>query len=292
MSGIVKNSRMFQSFNYDNSNTKMELMIASQTSPAEMFIVANKLSVTLYVSQFPNVSSTNYELAIISMTQNVLTVPQGANSIYVYASATGMIDVQSFQCDELFPSDIQKVLNTGVVSSVSSAITAIDGGIVSIGAKSDTYTTDETQVKSLLSVSKGVLKLIKDLTNIFNGVNDIGDVKLLAGTEVIGKVDINSDLTQNKRASVVVIYNLTLTTTPTIYNQVLPANLKSLDISIQDGNSSETLVFNFSGLTVAFMKIYGNQGYSFENICVGSALTISFASNTSGVVVQMVATYD
>jgi hypothetical protein len=189
MAGIVQNSKQEIIRTIQGGITE-ELVF---DKAKHVFTIVNKTASNIYVSLSPSVSDSNFDLVIVPNTQNVFTAIPNSQQIYIYGASTGVVGTSGYQCDDLYPSDLQKVLNTNIQNSTTtSSITSVDGGLVSLGGKADIFSVDYSASKSLISLQKGIVKLLTDLILELNGSNTIGKVDLNTGSNTIGKVDLNT----------------------------------------------------------------------------------------------------
>ena len=126
---------------------------------------------------------------------------------------------------------------------------------------------------------------------------DIGDVTLLAGTALIGKVGIDQTTpgTTNKvvsdpATSTLTIYNVTLTNANTEYSQALPANCMGFEFQCRTG--VECRWSNVTGKvatpTAPWATLRPNAWYLSPAINQGaSPSTLYFGSATAGSIIEL-----
>lgn len=137
---------------------------------------------------------------------------------------------------------------------------------------------------------------------------DIGDVTLLAGTALIGKVGIDQ-VTANANEVVLkasaanvgkvdpntatpTIYNVTLTNANTEYSQALPANCRGFEFQCQTGVQCRwsNVTGKVATPTAPFMTLRPNAWYASPPINQGaSPSTLYFGSATAGSIIELIA---
>jgi hypothetical protein len=215
--------------------------------------IVNKLSSTLYVSTSDNVSSTNYEYAIVSKYPGVYVIPEGTRQIFLYSTSSGTISVKSYITDEIYPSDLTKTMQASIIE-IDASFSVSDGADEAQGAKTDSAVVNPASSASVIALLKGLM------------------------TYMIA--DKPTSCTNDSE---------TLTSADTWYTVTVPAHTKKIVMSVRDGADTDTYKITFDATHAEYYKYQQNVEYEtpISDINLGTGHYLHVSSSKAGVVLQI-----
>jgi len=233
---------------------------------------------------------------------------QTTNSVIVNSSVTSSVNIAA-----AIPAGTNAighvVLDAGsaaighviVDTTPTTATTVADGVNISLGAKADAAAANGGVTGSAIAFLKGILTscqaatpagannigkvTIDSTTSLPTGANTIGNVGLVAGANVIGKVNI-----VDFPIAVPTLYNVSLAAISTEYSQAI-TNAHKIIVSIQSGASTDSFRLAFATGKVAtptapYLQYAQSVVYLIEDINIAS-FTLYLATTKAGVVAQI-----
>jgi len=166
--GIVKNSQRRQAINLQAG--LVSTINFSDTNP-QIFQIRNNGSSPIYLSPYATLNSVQFEISILPQNTRVYVNPLGGQDLSFYCAVDCSVEILSWECLEISPSDLDRTVVTGNVNTPNVNINnPLPSGTNHIG------------IVSLDNVSLTVTSPLAVTMSL----------PLPVGSNNIGKVDINS----------------------------------------------------------------------------------------------------
>jgi hypothetical protein len=292
MSTITKGSQRINSIQLV-AGIPQSISNFDNTIPTILQIKDYSLINPIYISETGNVSYASLK-NIVAGSIKVFAFPSGINSITLLCASSCQCDVISYETDSMSSSDLDSIQNSIIQNStVSSSVIVTSMPPLASGSNNIGNVSLVGSI-TVSSLPQGH-NIIDTLPPIPAGTNVMGHVivdtlpPIPTGTNVMGHVIVDSSPVV--ATNVPTLFNVTMTTANSEYNQALPANTKKVLMSVQAGNSSFNYRYAFVSGKAAppispFKQYNGDIEYGIDNINIASG-TIYFACSLAGQVMQI-----
>lgn len=239
------------------------------------FLFVNNSATYVYVGVSPNVSTSVFELIIPPYGTRSYARPDAPLEVWLYGSGDSDLYVASMEKD-FDPSmiaqtqEIAAVNASGLLGNINVAafLSSLPAGVNALG-----------------SVIVSQIPAIPAGNNTIGSV-DINNLPMLpAGINTIGSVLTDAV----KPATTAAIYNVTMTTADTEYNQALPAGCKRYRISLQSQDTAFRIAYEAGKVATPTAPYYNaNIGEIIDVDQVNlAAATVYFACAAAGKIMQI-----